>query len=204
LDLRRFSPDAFRFNFPADDDRLDVRVIVSHAHGTTTEEGRTQVPVIDGEPRIEELDLAQIAVFARGGVDHSLGFVRDLGLRRGAIATSHAHDSHNLAVIGRDRQSMATAANAVIETGGGIAVAVGDEVVAQVPLPVAGIISDAPMDQVAQQMRRLTAVLAELGVRHPYLLMRLTTFTLPVSSGLRITDMGYVRAAERALVPLLI
>ena len=53
-------------------------------------------------------------------------------------------------------------------------------------------------------MRQLTEVLAGLGLQHPYLLMRLTTFTLPVSTGLRITDMGYVRAADRELVPLLI
>jgi adenine deaminase len=204
LDLTHFSADAFRFNFPADSDQVEVRVIVSHAHGTTTEEGTLDLQVVDGEPNMDELDLAMIAVHARGGIGHALGFVRDLGLRRGAIATTHAHDSHNLAVIGRDRQSMATAANAVIDTGGGIAVAVGDEIVARIPLPVAGIISDAPVAVVAQQMRQFTAVLSDLGLRHPYLLMRLTTFTLPVSTGLRITDMGYVRAAERALVPLLI
>jgi len=99
---------------------------------------------------------------------------------------------------------MTTAANAVIASSGGIALAVGDDVLAMVPLPIAGIISEAPVEVVAQQMRQLTKVLARLGFQHPYLLMRLTTFTLPVSSGLRITDMGYVRAAEREIVPLLI
>jgi adenine deaminase len=204
LDLPRFSTDAFRFHFSSASDRLMARVIVSHSHGTTTEEGVAEISVVDGEPSIVDQDLAMIAVYARGGLGHSLGFIRDLGLRKGAVATTHAHDSHNLAVIGRDRLSMAAAANAVIDTDGGIAVAVGEEIVAQVPLPIAGIISDAPMGVVAGQMRQLAAVLAELGVRHPYLLMRLTTFTLPVSTGLRITDMGYVRASERAIVPLLV
>jgi adenine deaminase len=204
LDLPRFSADAFRYNWPSSSNRVAARVIVSHAHGTTTEEDVVELQVVAGEPHIEDLNLAMIAVYARGGMGHSLGFIRDLGLRKGAIATTHAHDSHNLAVIGRDRGSMATAANAVVDATGGIAVAVGDEVVAQVPLPVAGIISDAPMSVVAGQMRQLAAALADLGLRHPYLLMRLTTFTLPVSTGLRITDMGYVRAAERAIVPLLV
>lgn len=204
LDLSLLSAEDFRFRFPIQDGETAVRLIVSHAHGTTTEEGQAVIQVVDGEPQIDSSDLASIAVFARGGISQFLGFVRGLGLQRGAIATSHAHDSHNLAVIGRDRRSMARAANAVIEMAGGIAVAIGDEVVAHVPLPIAGIVSDAPVDIVAQQMRQLTSELAELGVQHPYLLMRLTTFTLPVSSGLRITDMGYVRAADRKLVPLLI
>jgi adenine deaminase len=162
------------------------------------------VQLKDGQPQIDETDLALIGVFARGEIGQSLGFIQGLGLQRGAIATTHAHDSHNLAVIGRDDQSMATAANAVIGMEGGMAVSVDNEVLARMPLPIAGIISDSPMPAVAHQLGRLTGVLADLGVKHPFLLMRLTTFTLPVSTGLRITDMGYVRAAERELVSLLI
>ncbi len=202
LDLAPVTADDFRLHL-GDAPAIVARVIVSHAHGTTTEEGQAQVKVIDGEPVLGD-DLALIAVRARGDLGAALGFVRGLGLREGAVATTHAHDSHNLAVIGRDRQSMATAANAVIATGGGLAVALGDRVLARVPLPLAGVLSDAPLPVVAEQMRGLTRALDDLGVRHPYLLMRLTTFTLPVSTGLRITDMGYVRARERALVPLLI
>ena len=203
LDLIPVTPDSFRFGFP-DDGEVEVRVIISHPHGTTTGEGQVRLEVENGEPQIEQSDLSIIAVIARGGMGQSLGFIKELGLEHGAIATTHAHDSHNLAVIGRDRHSMTTAANAVIASGGGIALAVGDDVLAIVPLPIAGIISEAPVEVVAQQMRQLTKALARLGFQHPYLLMRLTTFTLPVSSGLRITDMGYVRAAEREIVPLLI
>ena len=204
LDLLPLSPEAFQFGLPVSGGEVEVRLIVSHPHGTTTEEGRALVQVVDGEPQIEDTDRASIALGARGGIGRSVGLVRGLGLQRGAIATSHAHDSHNLAVIGRDRRSMARAANAVIESGGGIVAAIGDTVVAHVPLPIAGIISDAPVNEVAFQIRQLTSVLANLGVHHPYLLMRLTTFTLPVSSGLRLTDMGYVRAEDRKLVSLLI
>ncbi|MDQ4074883.1 MAG: amidohydrolase family protein [Chloroflexota bacterium] len=203
LDLASVAAEIFRPALPLENGEVEVRVIVSHPHGTTTEEGQAAVRVRDGEPQLEQQDLALIAVLARGGLGHAVGFLRGLGLERGAVATTHAHDSHNLAVIGRDRQSMATAANAAIDTGGGIAVALEDSVLAMLPLPIAGIISDAPMGEVAAEMRQLKHVLGELGVRHDYLLMRLSTFTLPVSSGLRITDMGYVRAKERVLVPLL-
>jgi adenine deaminase len=202
LDLPPLSPDDFRFRLGRPDRALSARVIWSHARGTTTEEAEAEVPIRDGEPDLADTDLAQIAVFARGDISRAHGFIQGLGLRQGAIATSHAHDSHNLAVIGRDRESMATAANAAIAAGGGLVVALGEQVLAMVPLPIGGILSDAPLPEVAAQMRALTAVLDGLGVRHPYLLMRLTTYTLPVSSGLRITDMGYVRPKERAIVPL--
>lgn len=83
----------------------------------------------------------------------------------------------------------------------GIAVAEGHSLVAMTPLPIAGVVSDAPLSAVAGQMRHVRAALAERGLEHPYLLMRLSTFTLPVSSGLRITDVGYVLAEERRHVP---
>lgn len=203
LDLSPVTADDFLPDLPHVTGTVDVRVIVSHPQGTTTEEGRATVPLVEGAPQMAQSDLCLIAVIARGHKGRAVGFLRGLGLQEGAVATTHAHDSHNLAVFGRDRQSMATAANAVIAAGGGIALAVGQTVRALTPLPIAGILSDAPLNEVAAQMRHFSAEIAALGVQHPYLLMRLSTYTLPVSSGLRITDMGYVRARERALAPLL-
>jgi adenine deaminase len=203
LNISLLTASDFRPPLSVSDGTVDVRVIVSHPHGTTTAETTRTVRVIGGEPVLDEHeDLCLISVIARGEASRFVGFVEQMGLRRGAIATSHAHDSHNLAVIGRDRASMVTAANAVLEADGGIAVAEGETVRAMVPLPIAGVVSDAPVPVVAGQMRHLQEILAELGVQHPYLLMRLSTFTLPVASGLRITDMGYVHAASRTLVPL--
>lgn len=204
LDLPPVSAHDFVPDLPRTSDVATVRVIVAHNPGTTTEEGRATVRLVDGVPQLEESDLCLIAVLARGGKGSAVGFLRGLGLQQGAVATSHAHDSHNLLVMGRDRRSMATAANAVIKAGGGICLALREEVHAMVPLPIAGIISDRPLADVAAQMRHFTEAIGALGVRHPHLLMRLSTFTLPVSSGLRITDMGYVRAAERAHVPLIV
>ncbi|MCZ7569259.1 MAG: amidohydrolase family protein [Ardenticatenaceae bacterium] len=203
LHLAPLARDDFLPELPLRDGEVRARVILAHGQGTTTAAGSTTLRVVNGEPQLDgRPDLALIAVIARGNVSRFVGFVQGLGLQRGAVATTHAHDSHNLCIIGRDRESMAGAANAVIAADGGIAVAVGETVPALVPLPIAGIISDAPVPAVAAQMRRLTDVLASLGVRHPHLLMRLSTFTLPVSSGLRITDQGYVLAERRAHVSL--
>ncbi len=158
-----------------------------------------QVPQLDAFD-----DLCMISVVARGGNDQFVGLLNGLGLQVGAVATSHAHDSHNLAVIGRDAQSMATAANAVIEAGGGIAVANGDHVHACMPLPLGGVVSDQSSATAASQFRQIRAALSELGVEHPYLLMRISTYTLPVSTGLRITDRGLVEAVKREHVPLVV
>lgn len=204
LALTRLTPDAFRVAAAVADGMVEFLTIVSHTPGTTTEAELVRLAVRDGEPQLaEHEDLCLIAVLARGGNGRFVGLLRGLGLRTGAIATSHAHDSHNLVVIGRDPQSMATAANAVIETGGGIAVAVGAETRVLLPLPIAGVVSDRPLTEVAAQFRAIRGVLHDLGVDHPHLLMRLSTYTLPVSSGLRITDRGLVDAAARAHVPLL-
>jgi adenine deaminase len=99
---------------------------------------------------------------------------------------------------------MATAANAVIAAEGGIAVAVGTDTLAILPLPIAGVVSPESLREVATRFRVIRDTLRDLGVDHPHLLMRLSTYTLPVSTGLRITDRGLVDAAARSHVPLVV
>jgi adenine deaminase len=203
LNLAPVTAGAFRLETPIDSGTIDVRTIVSHTPGTTTETQTRPAPIENGLPVLaDEEDVSLIAVLARGGGSRFVGLLRGLGLHAGAVATSHAHDSHNLAVIGRDRESMATAANAVIAAQGGIAVAVGTETRALLPLPIAGVVSPGPLPEVASGFRAIRGALHDLGVDHPHLLMRLSTYTLPVSTGLRITDRGLVDAASRAHVPL--
>ncbi len=204
LNLSPVTADTFRIEAPIADGMIDLRTIVSHTPGTTSEAQMMPVAMENGHPVLpDEGDLSLIAVLARGGGSRFVGLLRGLGLRAGAVATSHAHDSHNLAVIGRNRESMATAANAVIAAQGGIAVAVGAETRAVLPLPIAGVVSPEPLREVASRFRAIREALRDLGVDHPHLLMRLSTYTLPVSTGLRITDRGLVDAATRAHVPLI-
>lgn len=134
----------------------------------------------------------------------SFGLIRGLGLKAGAYATTYAHDSHNLAVVGHSPAEMTLAANTVIEMGGGIAVIKGNAVLAKLPLPIAGILSAQPVSQVAEMVRTVGEALEQLGLSHPYWLMRISTFTLPVSSGLRITDLGLVDANAREFVDLFV
>lgn len=195
----------FQLKAPVREGWVQVRVIVSDARGTTTREGRTTLEVREGLVQLDETgDLAMIAVFERHGHEdgRAQGLVQGLGLRDGAVATTQAHDAHNLVVIGRDPAEMALAANAVIAADGGLAAVRGGEVQALVELPIAGLISPRPLPEVARALRRFTDAAREMGISHPHLLMRLTTLTLPVSSGLRITDKGLVDAQARQLVDL--
>ncbi len=205
LALPPVTAEEFRLDLPVTEGAASLRVIVSHSPGTTTSAEIMEVALRDGDPDLgSHDDLCLIAVLARGGRHRFVGLLRGLGLRHGAVATSHAHDSHNLTVIGRDRESMATAANAVIRAEGGIAVAVADAVRTLLPLPLAGVVSDQPPTVVADQFRAIREALRLLGVEHPHLLMRLSTYTLAVSTGLRITDRGLVNAVDRAHVPLVV
>lgn len=195
----------FQLKAPVLEGWARVRVIVSDAREMATREGMATLEVREGLVQLDGSGrLAWIAVFARHGRDYgrAQGLVQGLGLQDGAVASTQAHDAHNLVVIGRDPAEMARAANAVIAADGGLAAVRGGQVQALVELPIAGLMSPRPLPEVAGALRRFTNAVREMGISHPHLLMRLTSFTLPVGSGLRITDQGLVDAQARQLVDL--
>jgi adenine deaminase len=149
-------------------------------------------------------DLLKLAVVERhkstGNV--GLGLVRGLGLKRGAIAGSVGHDAHNLTIAGCDDVSMMTAARAVENLSGGLVAAAGDEVLVAVPLPIAGLMSDQPVETVREQMDKLVAVAHELGspLHDPF--MTLGFLALEVIPALKLTDQGLVDVDKFDFVPL--
>lgn len=149
-------------------------------------------------------DLAKIAVVERhtGAGAIGLGFVRGVGLERGALAGTVAHDHHNLVVIGVDDRSMKTAARAVIEAGGGQAAADGDDVLALLRLPIAGLMSDRPAAEVAQRVRELRRAAHGLGARLGDPFMAMSFLALEVIPALKITDKGLVDVERFEVVPL--
>lgn len=153
-----------------------------------------------------ERDLAKIAVAERhtGSGRLARGFVTGLGIRRGALAGTFAHDHHNLVVIGSDDRSMATAARAVAEAGGGLAAARGEEVAALLPLPIAGLMSAEPIEAVRGRMDELLAAAREMGseVHDPF--MAMSFLTLEVIPALKITDLGLVDVERFERVPLFV
>lgn len=164
------------------------------------------------EPRIEDglalanplQDLAKLAVFERhhatGNV--GLGFVTGLGLKRGAMACSVAHDSHNLIVAGADDTDMLTAAQAVRDMGGGLAVADQGRILARLALPVAGLMSEAPAAEVAAGETQVNRALAGLGMGFSNPFAALSFLALPVIPALKLTDKGLVDVARFEYIPL--
>ncbi|MEE9132271.1 MAG: adenine deaminase [Gemmatimonadota bacterium] len=153
-----------------------------------------------------ERDLLKIAVIERHrATGHvGVGFVRGFGLRRGAIASTVAHDNHNIVVVGASDDDMMTAARAVAETGGGQVVVADGRVLASVPLPIAGLMSDLPLEEVRDRVERMTRAARELGGTLPDPLMTMSFLALAVIPELKITDLGLVDVGEFKPVPLFI
>jgi len=149
-------------------------------------------------------DLVKIAVLERHHATGriGLGFATNLGLKRGAYASTVAHDAHNVVVLGVDDADMAACACRLAEIGGGIVVAEGGRVVEELPLPVAGLMSDQPLAQVYERLRSMERRLAGLGVTMTAPFMTLSFLALSVIPELKITDRGLVDVAHFELVPL--
>ncbi len=140
------------------------------------------------------LDVAKIAVIERhlATGNFGLGLVKGIGLMRGAIASTIAHDSHNIVVVGAEDASMLRAAHAVADMRGGMVAVEGDRVLARVPLPIAGLMSDRPIETVRDQMQELLNAAHQLGSHLHDPFMAMSFLALPVIPSLKITDKGLV------------
>jgi adenine deaminase len=165
-------------------------------------EGQIVTDDLREEPKVEdglavadpERDVLKIAVVERhlGTGRIGLGFVKGFGLRRGAIASSLAHDAHNIVVVGVDDGDMARAVGRLAETGGGLVVIADRGVQAELPLPVAGILSDAPFEEVVELSDACLAAVRELGCEFPAPFQTLSFLALSVIPKLKITDRGLI------------
>jgi len=184
-----------------------ARVIGVIPDQLVTEGLSEEVKVEDGLAVADvERDILKIAVIERhrGTGNVGLGFVRGFGLKRGAIASSVAHDSHNIIVVGAGDADMMAAARAVADMGGGLVVAENGAVRARLPLPIAGLMSDQPVETVRRQMETLLEVAAGLGsaLHDPFMAMGF--LALEVIPALKLTDQGLVDVEKFDFVPLFV
>jgi adenine deaminase len=149
-------------------------------------------------------DLVKIAVIERHHASGrvGLGFATNVGLRRGAFASTVAHDAHNVVMIGVDDRDMAACAMRLAEIGGGVVIAEGGRVVEELPLPVAGLMSDRPLAEVNERLRSMERRLNTMGVTMASPFMTLSFLALSVIPELKITDRGLVDVGRFELVPL--
>ena len=150
-----------------------------------------------------EYDVLKIAVVERHKNTHhiGIGYIQGYGLKSGAIATSISHDSHNIIVVGTNETDMAAAVNRVVELNGGIVVWDGGQSVAEVPLAIAGIMSDEPLVTVNEKLETAKSAAHKLGVNpgiDPF--MTLSFMALPVIPSLRITTRGVFDVTTQSYV----
>lgn len=151
-------------------------------------------------------DFCTFTVFERHGVNgnHASAPVHGLGLKCGAVATTVSHDCHNLFIAGKNEDDMLLAANTLSECGGGVVCVQDGRIRCLLRLPVAGLMADRPLEELAGEMSRLTAHLRAMGLPGPSPYMMLTSFALAVIPQVRLTDCGLVNTLEQKILPVLV
>ncbi|MBI2860390.1 MAG: adenine deaminase [Chloroflexi bacterium] len=168
-----------------------------------TRKRREKVTISDGaavpDPGRDILKLAVVERHHAAG-NIGLGLVSGFGLKTGALASSVAHDSHNIVAVGASDTDIAAAVKEVERLQGGLVVAAGGAVRASLPLPVAGLLSDQPLEDVAARLEKLEATARDMGVTLPAPFAALSFLALPVIPELRLTDRGLVDVGRFELI----
>ena len=168
-----------------------------------TERLSMALPYSDGARQIDlDQDAVKVAVVARHGVNRNIAtaFVHGFGMKRGAIASSVGHDSHNICVVGASEADMAVAVNRLIEIEGGFAVAYDGRVIGELALPVAGLMSLLTFEEVRNALIPLRAAAKSLGVVLTEPFLQVAFLPLPVIPHLKITDKGLVDVDKFELI----
>lgn len=182
-----------------------MRVIGVTAGQIITRQLAMEPTVVDGLAVADpERDLLKVAVVERHQASGNvgLGFVQGMGLKRGAIASSVAHDSHNIIVVGTNDADMLVALQRMIDIRGGLVAVESGEVRAQLPLPIAGLMSDQPVEEVSKNLVALQDAVTRMGCTLPDPFMVMSFLALPVIPALKLTDQGLVDVTQFRFVPL--
>jgi adenine deaminase len=193
------------FAIPFSGEKAQV-MVVDCVNETITREFKVELQTQGGNiTACAERDIIKQAIICKYDrrPQHARGFVHGLGMKEGAVATSLIWDTCNILVIGATEREMAFAVNRLLEHQGGFIVVRGEHVVAELPLPICGIISDMPLEEIAQRMTAIEEGCRGLGfIPRPFLTLQTLPFTgLPY---LRLTDRGLVDIRKREFVDLIL
>ena len=171
---------------------------------TFTEEGEISLEVVNGILKWENSNCALIAVFERYGKSNNIAFglVQGEIIKEGAVATTWAHDHHNVMVMGRNVEDMVLAVNNLIDFKGGYIIVKDNNVLAKLELPIGGIVSDEPIEVVGEKLGKVRSAMKELGYNHMNEIMSFSTLSLPVSPAIKITDKGLIDVKKCKVVSL--
>ncbi|TFG04561.1 adenine deaminase [Candidatus Thorarchaeota archaeon] len=201
VNIHYLEPDDFQVRA-----RGDLMNVIGMIPNQLVTEHLVEETPVDGELAIPDVDrdLLKVAVIERHNATppHSFGFVRGMGLKEGAMASSIAHDSHNIVAVGTNDHDLMEAAIQLARMQGGISVIRGGEVLEALPLPIAGLMSDRPIEEVSEKLKDLREAADTLGsdLEEPF--MAMAFLSLPVIPHLKITDMGLVDVNRFRLIDL--
>lgn len=188
-------------------DRVTANVIEVIENSARTKRTQFELKVESDQTIVTDLDqdvikLACLDRHHKSG-DISVAFAHGFKLKKGAVASTVAHDSHNLLVMGTNDEDMAFAANYLVELGGGMVVVEDGKVLAEVPLPVAGLMSDQRAEVVVEQVEKLEQAWKDLGcpIHAPF--MTFSLIALPVIPDIRITNRGLVDVVKFDFIPVI-
>ncbi len=182
-----------------------VKVIEIVPNQLITRKRIEEIKIIDGQAVSDpERDVLKVAVIERhlASGNTGLGFVRGIGLKRGAIASSVAHDSHNIVVVGTNDEDMYTAAVKIVKLQGGLVVVENGKIIEELPLPIAGLMTGRKLEEVEDKIQALNAACRRLGAKVKDAFMVLSFLALPVIPEIRVSDKGIIDVVKFQLVPL--
>lgn len=199
--------DLHKIDFTIAAEKKNIRVIEILADQLITHE-RIKQPAVENGRAVSDpsRDLLKIAVVERhrGTGNIGKGFVKGFGLKHGALASSVAHDSHNIIIVGATDADMQTALEAVVKMGGGLAAVSEQKVLARLALPLAGLMSLEPVSDVRDQLDRLINIAHDMGSELTDPFMTLSFLALPVIPALKLTDKGLIDVNKFEVVPLFV
>jgi len=199
--------DLQKIDFAISADSQKVRVIEIVPEQVITHQLIEEITVKNNQALSDpSKDLLKMAVIERHNRTGNIGkgFVKGFGLKHGALASSVAHDSHNIIVVGTTDEDMRAALEAVINMGGGLAAVSDTNIRAELALPVAGLMSLEPVQRVRDQLDRLIGVAHDMGTTLKDPFMTLSFLALPVIPELKLTDIGLVDVNKFEVVPLFV
>ena len=204
---RKLTSEDFIIKAPIKEGTVKAHVVQVIEAKVTTKHLIEEIPVVNYElkPKIED-DIAKAAVIERhhGTGAMGIGLVKGFGFKEGAIASTVAHDSHNLLVAGVDEKDMAFAANKLIDVGGGMIVVRNQEILGLVELPVAGLMSTEDAETVSEKVRKLAEGWRQIGRKMVSPFMTMALLSLSVLPELRITDQGIIDTLKFQKIPLIL
>ncbi|MHA2603392.1 MAG: adenine deaminase [Candidatus Thorarchaeota archaeon SMTZ1-83] len=191
------------FQIKARGERMNVigvlpnQIITEHLVEETKVENGLAVPDVDR-------DIAKVAIIERHNASDvtGIGFVKGLGIKEGAMVSSIAHDSHNIVAVATNDKDLIAAAVQIVRMQGGLAVVRDEKVLASLPLPIAGLMSDRPIEEVSEKIQELKDAATALGSSLSEPFMAMAFLSLPVIPKLKITDKGLVDVDRFRLIDL--